>query len=68
MSNFIDPQPVWTLSRILGILSLIATVLTIAATYLGQIDPQYSVWALAIAGAINAFTGRVQGTQTQDRR
>lgn len=65
--NFSDPNA-WTLSRVLGILSLLATILTFAATYLGQIDPQYSVIALAVAAAINAFTGRVQGTQTQDRR
>ena len=49
-------------SRIIGVLSFIATVLTFAATFLGQIDPQYSVWALALSAAINAFTGRIQGT------
>ena len=54
-------KPLWTISRIIGILSFVATVLTFAATFLGQIDPQYSVYALALAAAINAFTGRVQG-------
>jgi len=55
-------QPLWTISRVIGVLSFIATALTFAATLLGQIDPQYSVWALALAAAINAFTGRIQGT------
>ncbi len=55
-------ESVWTLSRIIGVLSFIATALTFAATYLGQLDPSYSVYALAFAAAINAFTGRVQGT------
>ena len=55
-------EPMVNWSRIIGILSFVATVLTFGATYLGQIDPQYSVYALAAAAAINAFTGRVQGT------
>jgi hypothetical protein len=54
-------QPLWTISRVVGILSFIATILTFGATFLGQLDPQYGVWALALAAAINAFTGRVQG-------
>jgi len=54
-------EPAWNVSRIIGILSFIATALTFGATLLGQIDPQYSVYALALAAAINAFTGRVQG-------
>ena len=52
----------FTFSNIIGILAFAATVLTFAATFLGQIDPQYSVWALAIAAAINAFTGRITGS------
>lgn len=56
-----DPNK-FSISNIIGILSFVATVLTFAATFLGQIDPQYSVYALAIAGAINAFTGRITGT------
>lgn len=57
----LDQPPLWTVSRLVGILSFIATALTFAATLLGQIDPQYSVYALALAAAINAFTSRVQG-------
>lgn len=49
------------LSRIIGILTFIATGLTFAATYLGQINPDYAVYALAVAAAISAFTGRIQG-------
>lgn len=52
----------FTASNIIGILSFIATVLTFGATFLGQIDPQYAVYALAAAAAINAFTGRITGT------
>ncbi len=48
-------------SRIIGVLSFIATALTFFATLLGQIDPQYAVWALAASAAINAFVERVQG-------
>ena len=48
-------------SRIIGVLSLVATILSFAASYLGQLDPQYAVIAVAISGGINAFTERVQG-------
>lgn len=52
-------------SRIIAVLSFIATALTFGATMLGQIDPQYAVWALALAAAINAFTERVQGGESK---
>lgn len=45
-----------TLSKLIGILSFIATILTFGATYLGAIDPHYSVYALAAAAAISAFS------------
>lgn len=71
--HYIPPQGKETLtmestinwSRIIGILSFIATALTFAATFLGQIDPQYSVYALALSAAINAFTGRIQGNSNK---
>lgn len=50
-----------TFSQIIGVLSFIATALTFGATYLGQIDPHYATYALALSAAISAFTGRVQG-------
>ena len=58
--SLVEPNK-FSLSNIIGILSFIATVLTFGATFLGQLDPAYSVWALAAAAAINAFTGRIQG-------
>ena len=48
-------------SRIIGVLSFVATILSFAASFLGQLDPQYAVIALAVSGALNAFTERVQG-------
>jgi hypothetical protein len=50
------------LSQIIAILSFAATVLTFGATYLGTIDPHYSVYALAISAAISAFTSKIQAT------
>lgn len=55
-----------TISRLFGILSFIATALTFGATFLGQIDPQYAVYALAASAAINAFTESVQGQSEVD--
>lgn len=48
-------------SRIIGILSFVATLATTAATALQLIRPSWAVYALAISGAINAFVERVQG-------
>ena len=50
-----------SISRIIGILALLATALTTGASLVGQIKPQYAVYMLAVAGAINAFTERVSG-------
>lgn len=59
--SLVEPNK-FSFSNIIGILSFIATVLTFGATFLGQLDPAYSVYALAIAAAINAFTGRITGS------
>lgn len=50
-----------SVSRIFGILALLASALTTAASFLGAIKPQWAIYAVAIAGAINAFTERVHG-------
>lgn len=50
-----------SLSRLIGILSLVATLATTGATVLQIIRPQWAVYALALSGAINAFVERVQG-------
>lgn len=55
-----------TMSRIFGILSLIATVLTALGTFLDGINPKYSAIALTISGLISAITGRVQGVKPSD--
>jgi uncharacterized phage infection (PIP) family protein YhgE len=57
------------LSRIIGILSLVATVLTFAGTYLvGVIPESYAVIMLAASAAINAFTARVQGVVDEPKK
>jgi len=45
-----------TLSQIIGVLSLIATVLTAVAAWLETIKPQWAAILLSISGAISAFT------------
>jgi hypothetical protein len=50
-----------SLSRIIGILSIIAAACTAFATAFGAIRPQWAVYAVAGAAMINAFTERVQG-------
>lgn len=55
-------EPKITFSQVIGVLSFIATLLTFLSTYLGQFDPNYAVYALAVSAAISAFTGRIQGS------
>jgi len=50
-----------SLSRIIGILSIIAAACTAFATAFGAIRPQWAIYAVAVAAMINAFTERVQG-------
>lgn len=57
-----------TSSRIFGILALIVSVLTTAATLLDQIAPKYAVYALAAAAAISAFTEKVTKPTNNDQR
>jgi hypothetical protein len=57
-----------TLSRILGILALIATALTTVASLLNAIAPKYAVYALATAAAISAFTEKVTKPASTDGR
>ena len=54
-------------SRVIGILSFIATVITVAATALQVVKPEWAVYAIAISGAINAFVERVQGGVSVDK-
>lgn len=49
------------MSRLLGLLAVIATVCTAAATLLGYVAPEYAVYAVALGAAISAFTERIQG-------
>jgi hypothetical protein len=59
----LDEPNTWTLSRIIGILSFIATALTLACTYFAAlIPPDVAVILLGVAAAISAFTGRIQGS------
>lgn len=48
-------------SRIFGVLAFIASLLTMGASALGAIRPQWGIYAVGAAGAINAFTERVHG-------
>jgi hypothetical protein len=50
-----------TVSRFLGILSLVASLATTGAVVLQVIRPDWAVYALAFSAAISAFTSRVQG-------
>lgn len=52
-------------SLILGRISLVATAITTGATFLNYVKPAWSVYALAIAAALNAFTERVQGGKSK---
>jgi hypothetical protein len=52
-----------TLSQIFGILSLIATLATVAAGVLDSVNPKYALVAAAIGAGINAFTTKVQGVK-----
>lgn len=62
--SFNEPKKV-DLSRVLGILSLIATVCTAVAAVLDFVNPEWAVIALAISAGISAFTSRVQGNRRQ---
>jgi hypothetical protein len=62
MNNQTDTNTIVTISRFLGILSLIATLTTTAAAVLQVIKPGWAIYALALSAAISAFTARVQGT------
>lgn len=55
-----NEQP-FNLSRLIGVLSLIATIAAFAATLLQQLAPEYAIFALALAAAIAAFTEKIQG-------
>lgn len=49
-------------SRIISVLTFIATALTFAVHYLGGVIPaEYMVLIAGLAAAITAFTERVQG-------
>ncbi len=50
-----------SISRILGILTLLATGLTTVAGLLDSINPKYALLVAGIGAAITAFTERVQG-------
>ncbi len=54
-----------TLSRLLGILSLISGLLMMLGTSLQMIKPTWAAYAIGIALAINAFTERVQGGKSK---
>lgn len=50
------------LSRIVGVLSLIVTILTVATSYFGSlIPPDVAVIIVGVTAAISAFVERVQG-------
>lgn len=53
-------------SRIVGVLSFVASLLTVGATFLQAVSPEWAVFVVALAGAINAFTGRIQGHPTEE--
>lgn len=55
-------------SRLIGILSLLATIGTTIATMLQAIRPAWAVYALAVSGALNAFVERVQGGVSKIQR
>lgn len=55
----------WT--RILSILTLVATIATGAGTVLGGISPQWGGVLMGVGVAITAFCGRVQGTPVVNR-
>lgn len=61
MANLIGESR-WSTSNIVGILSFVATALAFGASFLGQLDPHYAVYAMALSGGITAFCGRIQGT------
>lgn len=50
-------------SRIFGYLALAAQILNMGAVVAGAVSPETAVYLAAAAGAISAFTGRVQGTK-----
>jgi hypothetical protein len=54
------------MSRVIGILSFVALLLTGLSTLLGAVAPEYTVYALALAAAISAFTERIQGGSSVD--
>jgi hypothetical protein len=56
-----ENEQTFNLSRLVGILSLVATISAFAATLLQQLAPEYAVFALALTAAIAAFTEKIQG-------
>lgn len=52
-----------TKSQIFGYLALAVQVLNMGAVVAGAVSPEVAVYLAATAGAISAFTGRVQGTK-----
>lgn len=49
------------MSRIIGILASVVQVLNLAAVLVGGFKPQYAIWIAAAAGAVSAFSERLQG-------
>lgn len=49
------------LSRIIGTLALVATVVNAVGLAISEQKPTWAIWLLATSGAISAFTARVQG-------
>lgn len=52
-----------TKSQIFGYLALAVQVLNMGAVVAGAVSPEVAVYLAATAGAISAFTGRVQGAK-----
>jgi hypothetical protein len=55
------PMEVLFMSRIIGILASVVQVLNLAAVLVGGFKPQYAIWIAAAAGAVSAFSERLQG-------
>lgn len=52
-------------SIILARLSFVASALITGASLIGNYKPTWALYAVAVAGAINAFTERVQGGKSK---
>lgn len=58
LGSWVDSMDV---SRLIGVLSFIATATTGLSTMLGDLNPKYAAYALTISATINAFTKKVTG-------